>query len=164
MAALFVRRFRKQFHPISSILNCRAVSLSSSSYFSPFLYSPTAATYKTMVIPLKVSEGSSHTAVVAGMERLCENQWELIDGRQLERTYHFKLHTKSVDLFNVIQVESKLKSHHAKIISEYCSLKVCWTTHRPAGLSEKDIAMADFSDEWAEKLSAVASTEAPRCG
>lgn len=80
----------------------------------------------------------------------------------------------------MIQVESKLKSHHAKIISvillqychnnllnslqTYCTLTVCWTTHKPPGLSEKDISMADFSDEWAKKIGAVAPTEAPRCG
>jgi hypothetical protein len=80
----------------------------------------------------------------------------------------------------VIQVESKLKSHHAEITSvillniansnqltylqRYCTLTVRWTTHTPPGLSNKDIYMADFSDEWAGKIGAVASTEAPRCG
>jgi len=43
-------------------------------------------------------------------------------------------------------------------------LTVCWTTHNPHGLSDKDILMAKYSDEQAECLGAVAADKAIRCG
>lgn len=44
------------------------------------------------------------------------------------------------------------------------SLAVQWTTHRPRGLSNKDVAMAECCDRLAKRIGSVEPSDAKTCG
>lgn len=98
MLACFARRFRVQHHLSTlsgpSFLGLTPVYLPFRS--SPLPSSPTFATCRKMATQLQVSEGQDYAAIEHEMKRLCTKDWRLTDGVQLEKTYHFKLHTKSL--------------------------------------------------------------------
>jgi hypothetical protein len=79
----------------------------------------------------------------------------------------------------MIFVESKILSHHAEIynvvslkrhygyrltlLQQFSMVKLRWTTHKPRGLSSKDMIMAGKCDDWTDKLGVVAACDAPHC-
>jgi len=51
--------------------------------------------------------------------------------------------------------ECKTAKHHPEWANTYNTVFVRWTTHSPKGLSEKDVTMALFCDEYAAELGEV---------
>ncbi|KAI9676648.1 MAG: hypothetical protein M1829_002965 [Trizodia sp. TS-e1964] len=60
---------------------------------------------------------------------------------------------------DAIAAECSVQQHHPEWSNVYNTAFVRWTTHRPAGLSAKDIAMARFCDAQAMLLGEVAGPE-----
>lgn len=52
----------------------------------------------------------------------------------------------------VVAEECNVKNHHPEWSNIYNKVTIEWTTHRPEGLSIKDIEMAEFCDEAAAKI------------
>lgn len=48
--------------------------------------------------------------------------------------------------------ECKVKKHHPSWSNLYNKVTVEWTTHKPEGLSIKDVEMAEFCDQVASKI------------
>lgn len=50
---------------------------------------------------------------------------------------------------NTVAAECKRTRHHPEWSNVYNQTQIRWTTHNPAGLSSKDLAMAKFCDDTA---------------
>ena len=46
-----------------------------------------------------------------------------------------------------IATECKLQKHHPEWSNVYNKTRIRWTTHRPEGLSSKDVSMARYCDD-----------------
>ncbi|KAH7389883.1 hypothetical protein BKA66DRAFT_440154 [Pyrenochaeta sp. MPI-SDFR-AT-0127] len=144
---------------------------------------PTLATVTKLsnssAMSLKISKGQDEAAIRLQVNTLVESGWVVKGEIQLEKIYHLKTYTKvivrekgpsvtakltSKDLHNVIAIKSKSENHHPKMLTEFSTLTVQWTTHNPRGISDKDIRMAKYSDAQAESVGTVKPSEAPRCG
>ncbi|OXN06413.1 hypothetical protein CDV58_04146 [Aspergillus fumigatus] len=86
------------------------------------------------------------------LRKLLDSKWNISsDGKGIEKKFHFKNHTNVLDFVHYIGVKCKRKNHHPEAILTYSSLTYKWTTHRPQGLSQKDLEMAEFCDEVARE-------------
>lgn len=50
---------------------------------------------------------------------------------------------------NAVAVDIKSQKHHPTWTNTYNKVHVRWTTHRPAGLTEKDVVLARVCDDQA---------------
>jgi len=53
------------------------------------------------------------------------------------------------------EAEKKGVKHHPEWTNVYNQVQIRWTTHRPLGLSEKDLTMAHFCDAAAADFGAL---------
>ena len=53
---------------------------------------------------------------------------------------------------SIVADECKVKKHHPSWSNLYNKVTVEWTTHKPEGLSSKDVEMAEFCDRTAEEI------------
>jgi len=80
-------------------------------------------------------------------------RWTLTaDGRGVERGFRFRTFKGTWDFMNLVAAESKKARHHPEWSNVYNHTFIRWTTHAPAGLSGKDLAMARFCDERAGEM------------
>ncbi|KAK7403679.1 hypothetical protein QQX98_010566 [Neonectria punicea] len=97
-----------------------------------------AASLKPVLAPLLSSEGG---------------RWALTkDGAALERKFKFKTFGKTWDFMTGVSLQCKIKNHHPEWSNVYNTTFIRWTTHDPAGLSEKDVLMAAACDTLAAEL------------
>ncbi|KAH8601964.1 putative pterin-4-alpha-carbinolamine dehydratase [Bisporella sp. PMI_857] len=83
-------------------------------------------------------------------------KWALIEsGKGVERSFKFKTFKKTWEFMNIVAAECAVQKHHPEWSNIYNTTFVRWTTHSPPGLSEKDVTMARFCDEQAEKCGEV---------
>lgn len=61
--------------------------------------------------------------------------------------------------WNVVADECKAQKHHPEWGNVYNEVVVRWTTHRPRGISSKDIDMAKFCDRTAAELGEIPISE-----
>lgn len=54
-----------------------------------------------------------------------------------------------------VAAECKIQRHHPEWSNVYNTTQIKWTTHKPAGLSSKDVHMARFCDEAAGEFGEV---------
>ncbi|KAK2760386.1 hypothetical protein FQN54_002456 [Arachnomyces sp. PD_36] len=73
----------------------------------------------------------------------------------LQRTYRFKTFKEAWGFMCVVAERCAVERHHPEWFNCYNEVKITWTTHRPRGLSEKDISMAKFCDEKAGEMGAM---------
>jgi 4a-hydroxytetrahydrobiopterin dehydratase len=52
----------------------------------------------------------------------------------------------------MVAEEAKVKKHHPSWHNLYNQVTVEWTTHKPYGLSIKDVEMAEFCDKTAASI------------
>jgi 4a-hydroxytetrahydrobiopterin dehydratase len=79
--------------------------------------------------------------------------WELTASRKgLVRRFTFSSFSKAWVFMSMIADECKLKRHHPLWSNLYNEVTIEWTTHKPEGLSIKDIEMAEFCDRTAEEI------------
>ena len=53
---------------------------------------------------------------------------------------------------SLVAEECKVKKHHPSWSNLYNQVTIEWTTHKPEGLSIKDIEMAEFCDRVANEI------------
>jgi len=83
-------------------------------------------------------------------------KWAVIpSGKGIERSFKFKTFKKTWEWMNIVAEECKKQKHHPEWSNVYNTAFVRWTTHVPAGLSEKDVLMARFCDEKASECGEV---------
>ena len=56
----------------------------------------------------------------------------------------------SQDFMNAVAAECKSQKHHPEWSNVYNKTHIRWTTHKPEGLSSKDVHMAEFCDRAGE--------------
>ncbi|POS85640.1 hypothetical protein EPUL_003398 [Erysiphe pulchra] len=82
-----------------------------------------------------------------------EGRWTIAsDAKGVERTFKFKGFKNAWAFMNIVASESVLKKHHPEWsnLQIYNTVFIRWTTHSPAGLSEKDVMNARFCDQHAK--------------
>ncbi|KAL4729596.1 hypothetical protein ACLX1H_004016 [Fusarium chlamydosporum] len=130
-----------------------------------------------MVQP-RFSAGTNAASVTPTLNALLISEggrWTLAkDGTALERQFKFKTFGKTWDFMTGVSLECKIRNHHPEwsnvsrfLLYNCCSqltvqIKVYnttfirWTTHNPAGLSDKDVVMAVQCDALARQLGELA--------
>ncbi|EXK31636.1 hypothetical protein FOXG_08222 [Fusarium oxysporum f. sp. lycopersici 4287] len=108
----------------------------------------------TMAQP-QFSAGTDTASVTPALKALTSEggRWTLTkDGAALERQFKFKTFSKTWDFMTGVSLQCKIKNHHPEWSNVYNTTFVRWTTHNPAGLSDKDISMAAECDALAAQL------------
>ncbi|KZM28411.1 4-alpha-hydroxytetrahydrobiopterin dehydratase [Ascochyta rabiei] len=79
--------------------------------------------------------------------------WELTPSRKgLRRDFQFKTFDLAWQFMDAVAQECKVQRHHPEWSNLYNRVTVEWTTHRPEGLSVKDVDMAEFCDRVAGEI------------
>ncbi|KAJ5618410.1 hypothetical protein N7528_007053 [Penicillium herquei] len=111
------------------------------------------------------AEGEDPQQMSSDTAALQDQGWALdTDGMGVTKTFHFKSYFKAVAFVNLIAAESSAKKHHPTMTVRIGSVDVHWTTHRPRGLTHKDIDLARHCDRGAGLMGAVESGQGIRCG
>ncbi|CAD6592927.1 MAG: hypothetical protein ASARMPRED_006844 [Alectoria sarmentosa] len=108
----------------------------------------------------KFSEGENGGRMMAETASLLESKWALDETQQgLEKTFNFPTYAKALDFILLIGVETKVHNHHPELRNSYKSVFYHWTTHKPRGLSSKDVHMARLCEEKANLLGYLTGSE-----
>ncbi|KAF1841889.1 transcriptional coactivator/pterin dehydratase [Cucurbitaria berberidis CBS 394.84] len=79
--------------------------------------------------------------------------WHLSASKKgITREFTFPTFTKAWKFMTLVADECKAKNHHPSWSNLYNQVTVEWTTHRPEGLSIKDVEMAEFCDRAADDI------------
>ncbi|KAH8732346.1 pterin 4 alpha carbinolamine dehydratase-domain-containing protein [Phaeosphaeriaceae sp. PMI808] len=79
--------------------------------------------------------------------------WKLTaSNKGITRQYSFSSFSKAWKFMSLIAEECKLKMHHPSWSNQYNQVTIEWTTHKPEGLSIKDVEMAEFCDHMAREI------------
>ena len=70
----------------------------------------------------------------------------------LIRRFEYKTFAAAWRFMSTVADECKAKRHHPSWHNLYNQVTVEWTTHRPLGLSVKDVEMAEFCDRIADEI------------
>ncbi|KAJ5569447.1 Pterin-4-alpha-carbinolamine dehydratase family protein [Penicillium hispanicum] len=113
----------------------------------------------------RLAEGENQPQLESDTQTLQQQGWALdADGMGVTKTFHFKSYFKAVSFVNLIAAESSAKKHHPTMTVRIGSVDVHWTTHRPRGLTHKDIAMARHCDNGAGLVGTVDPEQGLKCG
>ncbi|KAJ5081853.1 hypothetical protein NUU61_010117 [Penicillium alfredii] len=113
----------------------------------------------------RFAEGEDPQRLGLDTQSLLQQGWALdAEGMAVTKTFHFKSYFKAVSFVNLIASESSSKKHHPTMTVRIGSVDVHWTTHRPRGLTHKDIAMAQHCDNGAGLMGAVETGQGLKCG
>jgi 4a-hydroxytetrahydrobiopterin dehydratase len=81
------------------------------------------------------------------------SNWVLSPSRRgITRHYTFTSFLKAWKFMSAVAEECKLRQHHPSWSNMYNKVTIEWTTHRPEGLSIKDVEMAEFCDRSADEI------------
>lgn len=70
----------------------------------------------------------------------------------ITRQFTFKSFAAAWRFMSLVADECKAKRHHPSWHNLYNQVTVEWTTHKPQGLSIKDVEMAEFCDRTADEI------------
>lgn len=73
-------------------------------------------------------------------------QWQLIDGKKIERQFTFKDFVEAMKFVNEVAVLAEAEGHHPDIEIFYNKVTLTLWTHASNGLSENDFIMAKKID------------------
>ncbi|OJJ47151.1 hypothetical protein ASPZODRAFT_65028 [Penicilliopsis zonata CBS 506.65] len=119
---------------------------------------------KTTDLNPVLSAGEDEEQIVPALQSLLRAGWTLdTAGTGVSKTFFFKTYFKGISFTNLVAAESATKKHHPTMTVKFGSVHVHWTTHRPAGLSMKDLELAAHCDRGAELVGAVAQGEGQKC-
>ncbi|EKV04087.1 Pterin-4-alpha-carbinolamine dehydratase family protein [Penicillium digitatum] len=111
------------------------------------------------------AEGEDAQQLARDADALLQQGWAQDgDGMGVTKTFHFKSYFKAVAFVNMIAAESASKKHHPTMTVRIGSVDVHWTTHRPRGFTQKDVAMAQHCDQGANLIGAVDPGQGLKCG
>jgi 4a-hydroxytetrahydrobiopterin dehydratase len=68
------------------------------------------------------------------------------------RQFTFPTFSAAFRFMSLVAEECKKKRHHPSWHNLYNKVTVEWTTHKPEGLSIKDVEMAEICDQTADKI------------
>jgi len=106
---------------------------------------PTARLHK-MVSKLTDSERAQH------IEPLKSAGWQLVDNRDaIKKNFQFKDFNGAFGFMSRVALRAERADHHPEWFNVYNRVEVTWSTHDKGGLTMKDVNMAKFCDEVAEK-------------
>lgn len=78
---------------------------------------------------------------------LTSNEWQLTPTREgLTRTFKFPSFVAAMDFMERVAGECENMNHHPTWTNTYNRVTVVWTTHKPKGLSMKDVKMVCVCD------------------
>ncbi|KAF1921129.1 pterin 4 alpha carbinolamine dehydratase-domain-containing protein [Ampelomyces quisqualis] len=81
------------------------------------------------------------------------SNWHLSASRKaITRHYTFTSFSKAWKFMSAVADECKLRQHHPSWSNLYNKVTIEWTTHKPEGLSIKDVEMAEFCDRCADEI------------
>ncbi|KAF8476864.1 pterin 4 alpha carbinolamine dehydratase-domain-containing protein [Kalaharituber pfeilii] len=69
----------------------------------------------------------------------------------LQRAFKFKTFSTAMKFMNAVATECKVQKHHPEWGNVYNEVVIRWTTHRPRGITSKDVYMAQWCDRCAEE-------------
>ena len=76
-----------------------------------------------------------------------DNNWTLIEEKELEKTYSFKNFTEAINFINKIAKVAESEGHHPDIsLHNYKLVTIKLSTHAIGGLSDTDFTMASKID------------------
>ncbi|KAF2107931.1 pterin 4 alpha carbinolamine dehydratase-domain-containing protein [Lophiotrema nucula] len=79
--------------------------------------------------------------------------WSVTPSRMgIVREFRFTTFAAAWRFMTAVADECKIKRHHPSWHNLYNQVTVTWTTHKPLGLSIKDVEMAEFCDRTAEQI------------
>ncbi|KAK5635471.1 hypothetical protein RRF57_011183 [Xylaria bambusicola] len=137
---------------------------------------------------INFAAGADEATLMAALQDLLDSagkggRWTLIpSGQGLERGFRFKnfaktwvspeeshsaayllaspmIHITYTDFMTAVSLQCKLKNHHPEWSNVYNTTHICWTTHNPAGLSGKDVELAQLCDALARDFGEVVTTD-----
>lgn len=82
-------------------------------------------------------------------------EWSLV-GEAIQRTYQFKDFINSMKFVNAVAQQAEAVQHHPDLLIRYSRVTLTLATHDAGGITEKDFALASFSD------SAATTCEGPK--
>ncbi|KAI0516826.1 pterin 4 alpha carbinolamine dehydratase-domain-containing protein [Xylaria bambusicola] len=114
---------------------------------------------------INFAAGADEATLMAALQDLLDSvgkggRWTLIpSGQGLERGFRFKNFAKTWDFMTAVSLQCKLKNHHPEWSNVYNTTHIRWTTHNPAGLSAKDVELAQLCDALARDFGEVVTTD-----
>ncbi|KAI9159213.1 hypothetical protein H9P43_008721 [Blastocladiella emersonii ATCC 22665] len=68
------------------------------------------------------------------------------------KSYQFRDFNQAWQFMSAIALKAETAAHHPEWFNVYNKVEVTWSTHDADGCSERDVNLATFCDEVAEKL------------
>ena len=75
-------------------------------------------------------------------------EWSLV-GEAIQRTYQYRDFVNAMKFVNAVAVQAEATQHHPDILIRYSRVTLTLATHDASGITEKDFALARFSDDAA---------------
>lgn len=89
--------------------------------------------------------GSARKEALAGLK-----DWREVDGRDaIARSFKFIDFNEAWGFMNRVALKAEQMDHHPEWFNVYSTVEVTLSTHECGGLSERDIALAEFIDKVA---------------
>jgi len=99
------------------------------------------------------SDGTEEATKKEALHLISNGRWSLSTTKMgVERKFEFKTFARTMTFINSIAEQCKVKKHHPEWANVYNKVVIRWTTHKPEGLSHKDVEMAKFCDEKGKEL------------
>ncbi len=90
---------------------------------------------------------------LAGYEQELGNDWRVVDGHHLEKTYKFKNFRQALDFTVELGELAEEVNHHPDICVGWGKVAVTLWTHKIGGLNEADFVWAAKADRLLESTS-----------
>jgi 4a-hydroxytetrahydrobiopterin dehydratase len=91
--------------------------------------------------------------------------WQITpSGKGLKKEFLFKTFNNAWRFMDTVAQECKVQRHHPEWSNLYNRVTIEWTTHRPEGLSIKDVDMAEFCDRTASEVGLKSSESTTAAG
>ncbi|KAF2853015.1 transcriptional coactivator/pterin dehydratase [Plenodomus tracheiphilus IPT5] len=85
--------------------------------------------------------------------KILMSTWRITNfGKGLTRSFTFKSFQEAWEFMSIVAAKCKTLNHHPTWTNTYNQVRIIWTTHKPEGLSAKDVEMAEFCNQTADKL------------
>lgn len=90
---------------------------------------------------------------ISGRLRARHPSWSYDDEvRRIQRTFRFVDFVSAFGFMTAVAIRAQELNHHPDWSNAYNVVEVALTTHSAGAVTENDLALATFMDEWAERL------------
>jgi 4a-hydroxytetrahydrobiopterin dehydratase len=84
---------------------------------------------------------------IVELKKALHNDWQVVDGRRLKRTFKFPDFAQGLDFTNLVGNIAEEQNHHPDVHLAYGQVGVEFSTHSAGGLTESDFILAAKVDE-----------------